>query len=149
MCFLYKKHLFVLLYLWGGVQVIPPPLISDFIQSYNIWCIFGKPLGWTLLICKKWANLQNSKYILQFQVIKQKMWQRWSQHDNMYILGPYHSKFKEIWKCENSLERHQCKNLCKISSACFLLLKAFHRALKSINPMKESRSNFRYRVKVK
>ena len=54
----------------GGGSNCP---LQFFIQIYNGWYVFGKPLGSTSIICKKMANFQKSKYLLQNLVIKQKM----------------------------------------------------------------------------
>ena len=103
-------------------------------------------------------NLQNFKFLLQYQAIKQKLCKNktCAKYDNLHIfekLLPWRiqicknickivkckSVFKKNWKCANSLQRRM-----------FLLSKAFQRAIISRNSMTGRRFKYKFsRVKVK
>ena len=60
---------------WRG-QIAPPPLIV--IKIYNIWYIFKKKKN------GKFANIQISKFLLQYLVIKQKLCSKTAQISTNY-----------------------------------------------------------------
>ena len=78
---------------WRRVPGRDPPLLYFLIviQIYD-WYTFGKTLASTLIICNKknCANSQNFKYLLQFQVIKQKMCKnkKCARYDKLYMFEP-------------------------------------------------------------
>ena len=101
--------------------------------------IFETLLPRQIQICKNiWKNLKNKIFIEgQLQILKEncKYWRRTANVQHL---------FKGIFA---KICRKILRNNCAI---CFLLFKAFHWAIKSRNPMTESRSKYRFsRVKVK
>ena len=113
----------------GGGK-LPPPLIV--IKIYNIWYIFKKKKN------GKFANIQISKFLLQYLVIKQKLCSKtaqistnnnfWKAFDPENLNLEKHLKNFEIYMfIQDKLKiwKFLCKNMCKIDLQKFCNLAAF------------------------
>ena len=141
----------------GGCSPLFPKCDTNLQHLIHFWKALGLYLNNLL---KKFANLQNFKYLMQYQVVKLNMRRKKSARDMInykFLIRPCHgeliyvkifAKFLKLNLYSRKTENVQIlfKNLCKIvQSASFRsrLSKTFQRDIHSRNPM--TGSGFKYR----